>query len=223
VSITEDTSPSPACRARGGRPCRAEAERRDERLIDVAAELFLAQGFAATSIESVARAAGVAKRTLYSRYPDKAALFAAVVRRLIDHWHQSLDDLGPPDADLATRLDALARVIMTASTSPQSIALHRIMYAEGPRFPELALMVHELCAEHGWRSMARILERETAQGRLQLDDPLLAARQFYHLLIAEGVDRSLCGHPQPFTAAEIDHWRQRAVALFLHGLRGPPA
>ena len=69
--------------ARGGRPSRAEALRLRERILVAATELFLAEGYGSTSIEAVAKHAGVSKRTLYDRFDDKAVLFAAVVHRII--------------------------------------------------------------------------------------------------------------------------------------------
>ena len=46
--------------------------------------MFLAEGYGATSIEAVAQRARISKRTFYHRYPDKAALFGAVVHRIIE-------------------------------------------------------------------------------------------------------------------------------------------
>src|SRR5271157_5680242 len=68
---------------RGGRPSREEAALLGERILDVATELFLAEGYGATSIEAVAQRARISKRTFYHRFSDKAALFGAVVQRII--------------------------------------------------------------------------------------------------------------------------------------------
>ena len=69
---------------RGGRPSRAAAALLGEHILDVASELFLDQGYGATSIEAVAQYARISKRTFYHRFPDKASLFGAVVRRIIE-------------------------------------------------------------------------------------------------------------------------------------------
>ena len=71
----------PVSRGRtGGRPTRAESARRLEHLLEVATALFLGSGYGATTIEAVARASGVAKKTIYRRFGDKSALFGAVLR-----------------------------------------------------------------------------------------------------------------------------------------------
>ena len=74
-------APPPA--RRGGRPTRAAAAERDERLLDIATTMFMEQGFEATSMDGLAEAAAVGKATLYARWADKAALFADVLRRRI--------------------------------------------------------------------------------------------------------------------------------------------
>src|ERR1700731_699002 len=70
-------------RGPGGRPTRSEAERRHRDLLATATLLFLDKGWDATSIDEISRVSGVAKRFIYSRYSDKAALFIGVVERFI--------------------------------------------------------------------------------------------------------------------------------------------
>src|ERR1700683_5692043 len=72
-----------AARRRGARPARAAALELNERILDVATELFLAQGYGLTTIEALARRAGISKRTFYHRFADKAVLFGAVVHRIL--------------------------------------------------------------------------------------------------------------------------------------------
>lgn len=70
------TTPGPP----GRRDVRAWTAR-TERILDRAADSVLANGYAGTTIEGVARAASVAKGTIYLHFPSRDALFAAVLRR----------------------------------------------------------------------------------------------------------------------------------------------
>jgi len=79
--------------SRGGRPSREEAERIRDRILDVATQLFLEQGYGATSIEAVAQRLRMSKRTFYHRFRDKAELFEAVVHRIVDALRPA--DLNP--------------------------------------------------------------------------------------------------------------------------------
>ncbi len=78
-------------RGHGGRPSRLESAQLSDRILNVATALFLGHGFGATSIEAVARRAGISKRTFYHRFRGKEMLFEAVVRRLIERWTPPFD------------------------------------------------------------------------------------------------------------------------------------
>lgn len=54
-----------------------------EQILEAAQTLFLAHGLRGTSMESIARAAGVAKPTLYAHFPDKDAVFLAILEALL--------------------------------------------------------------------------------------------------------------------------------------------
>ena len=64
-----------AIRDRGG-------EKR-ERIVAAARELFLRQGLRATTMEAIAREAGIAKPTLYAQFSDKHAVFGAILEQLV--------------------------------------------------------------------------------------------------------------------------------------------
>ncbi len=53
--------------------------RTEAQLVAAAAELFLSQGYQATTLAAVARRAGLAPRTVYLRFGSKATLFGRVV------------------------------------------------------------------------------------------------------------------------------------------------
>src|ERR1700730_17965224 len=94
---------------RGGRPSRADALRRRQRILEVATELFLAEGYGSTTIEAVAARAGISKRTFYHRFDDKSALFAAVVHEIIE---QIRPPPGVPLVEGATLRDVLRRIAL---------------------------------------------------------------------------------------------------------------
>ena len=61
-----------------GRPRRAES---DTEILDAARELLRDTRYGAITLDGIAGRAGVAKTTIYRRWPSKAALVADVVRR----------------------------------------------------------------------------------------------------------------------------------------------
>ena len=205
---------------RGGRPSRAEAERLGERILDAATEAFLHEGYGGTSIEAIANRAHISKRTFYSRFENKAALFGAVVHRVVER-------LRPPDpagmfegGSLEEILKRLARYILRAALTPQALALHRVILAEGTRFPELAAVVAE---QGGGREavqrIAALLERERTLGRVGSIDTVFAATQFLQMVVGAPQRRAL-GMGPVLTETELDRWADGTVRLFLEGCRG---
>ena len=222
---TPDTSP-----ARPGRPSRSHAAALTRRILDAATAQFLADGYRATSIEAVARATRISKRTFYHRFAGKPELFEAVVRRLIEGWRTPFDRAmtadptaapnlppGEPAGSLEQRLVALGHLILAAALSPQAIALHRLMVSEAPAFPALAHVVSAHGHAAGARALAGLFAAEAAAGRLVVADPTLAAEQFLHLMLGAPQRRAL-GLDSPLDARALDRWVRAGVALFLTGL-----
>jgi TetR/AcrR family transcriptional regulator, mexJK operon transcriptional repressor len=216
MADTAGTAPA----RRGGRPTQSEAARLGERIIEAATELFLSQGFGATSIEAVSAACRISKRTFYHRFRDKPDLFRAVVRRLISNWVQPFEArVGTADTFEDALLEA-ARQTLAAALSPQALSLYRLLIAEAPRFPELATIVAEQSAAANGR-LGELFAREARHGRLALDDPRFVAEQFVNLVIA-GPRRRALGMGPALGTAELDAWARRSVALFLDGVRRVP-
>jgi TetR/AcrR family transcriptional regulator, mexJK operon transcriptional repressor len=207
----------------GGRPTAAAAALLEPAILDHATAAFLRDGYAATSLEAIARQAHVAKRTIYARWDGKAALFLAVVRRLIATWLAS-GGAWTEAGGLEASLRAAARAILSVALTPEAIALRRLMIAEGTRFPELNAIVHQAGADEGVRRIAAFLLRAVAEGQLRPLNVGIAAEQFLHLVLGGPQQRALSGGPL-MTEDETEAWCDAAVRLFLSGVlaAGAPA
>ena len=203
---------------RGGRPSLAEAQRLGERILDVATDHFLSHGYGSTSIEAIARRARISKRTFYHRFPDKPALFVAVVHRIVDRLRPP-PDMPLLEGNIREILERLAGLILRAALSPQAVALNRMIIGESARFPKVAAVVTARgVTGEAVRFIAEILEREARAGNLALDDATFAAQQFLYMVISLPQRRAM-GLGAPMTAAEIEAWPRDVVALFLNGCR----
>jgi TetR/AcrR family transcriptional repressor of mexJK operon len=204
---------------RGGRPSREASALLGERILEVATALFLDLGYGETSIELVAKRARLSKRTFYHRFPDKAALFGAVVHRIVDR-------LRPPDVEglfvggsLEEILARLAEAILHAALSPQALALHRVILAEAGRFPELAAVIADRSAgRDAVERIGALLRRDPSLGSLSVEASRFAATQFLQMVVA-WPQRQALGMGVPMTEAELDAWARQTVDLFLHGCR----
>jgi TetR/AcrR family transcriptional repressor of mexJK operon len=205
---------------KSGRPPRADALKLRSRILQVATELFLEQGYGSTSIEAVAARAGVSKRTFYDRFDDKAALFTAVVHSIIEHIRPPANVPLLAGASLPEILERLAGLILRAALSPQALALHRLVTGESSRFPELALAVEtEGRQSEATDLIAGLLAREQRNPKIDSEDQRFAADQFIYMVVTLPQRRAL-GFGVPMTAAELDAWAHKVVILFLEGYKG---
>ena len=204
---------------RGGRPSRAASEQLGELILDAATQMFLANGFGATSIDAVAQHLRMSKRTFYHRFPDKEALFAAVVHRIIERLRPAANIPLIEGADLEAVLERLASLILHAAISFQAIGLHRLIVAESARFPELArVLAQEGAADEATTLIAGLLDREAGAGRIHIDDTRFAAQQFLQMVVALPQRRAM-GLGAPMSAQEMREWPHKVVDLFLRGCR----
>jgi TetR/AcrR family transcriptional regulator, mexJK operon transcriptional repressor len=167
-----------------GRPTREEAAARQLELLDAAAGLFLELGYDAVTMEQIAGAVGTAKKTIYSKHADKAALFRATVQHAIDRMTEtqaatlrSLDGMKLKDA-----LTQVARMRLQQVTSPVGVRLQRIINAEARRFPDLFSAASEQVTMPVVSALAAMLSRHAGQGTAALHNPELAAAMFLSMV-----------------------------------------
>jgi TetR/AcrR family transcriptional regulator, mexJK operon transcriptional repressor len=205
---------------RGGRPSREQALELRDRILQVATGLFLTEGYGTTSIEAVAKRAGVSKRTFYHRFHDKAELFAAVVHRIIEQVRPPPEIPLLEGATLHSILRRLAGLLLRAALSPQAVALQRLVTAESLRFPNLVRAVHdEGWAQQATTLIADLLARELPEARLTPELQTFAATQFLQM-VATAPQRRILGLGLPMSRSQLDAWADNAVSLFLDGCRG---
>jgi AcrR family transcriptional regulator len=210
---------SAAVRRTGGRPTAEAAALLETTILAAATAEFLADGYAATTIEAIARACGVAKRTIYARWSGKPALFRSVLESLMAKWLANAGDWAEAD-DLETALNGAAERILAVALTPEAVALHRLLIAEGARFPELPLIMRQAGAAEGTVRIAALLNRAAAQGTLPAQDTMFAAEEFLHLVLA-GPQRRALGLGPRLDEEQTRRWGKAAVALFLSGVRSP--
>lgn len=123
-------------------------------VIEAATTLFLRLGYGATTMDDVAKAAGVSKRTIYNNFTDKEALFREVVLAATGIAEEFSNDataaLASPD-NLPATLIAVARRLARAATSLEVIRLRRLLIGEAYRFPDLAAEYYRLAPDRSSR------------------------------------------------------------------------
>ncbi|MCK9900103.1 TetR family transcriptional regulator [Parafrankia colletiae] len=206
--------------ARTGRPTRTGSAELEQRLRQAAFEVFCDRGFEAASMEEIARAANITKRTLYAKYPDKRALFTKILPWAMSSLQWDPPLVAVPEGDLRGELMMIAQAAVTRAVDPAIAQLIRMAMSEARRFPEFAQAAHSMAWSPRLRSVIELLERHARAGTIVVDDPELAAEQF--LAMVAGFPSILAvfdlRRDNDVEQRHIEH----AVELFLSGVEPRP-
>ena len=150
-------------------------------VVEAAARLFLERGFGAVSMDELAVAAGVARRTLYNQFASKEEIF----REMLVGLSAQLETAFPPgietQGDVEDVLRLVAHMILELHKQPEYLGFLRMVVADSRQFPwiaaELAAVMDPLSDR-----LVRYLAHLTAMGVLNCRNPLLAAHQFMGIL-----------------------------------------
>jgi AcrR family transcriptional regulator len=130
---------------------------RMERLLAVAKATFSQKGFAATTMDDIATAAGMSKKTLYKLFDSKTALF----RTMLTHSLPNAPGAGD-QRPAATAIDALRlslKRISDIALAPGEIALHRLIVSERASSPDIAKVFSEVIFNLGADSVVDSVKR----------------------------------------------------------------
>lgn len=158
----------------------SRAERKRTQITVAARALFLDNGFAGTTMDGVSARAGVSKQTLYSYFPSKSALVAAIIA----------DDLGalrPLERDLPTisSVAELRAVLLRIAgeslaqlMAPDTQQLLRLVIGEAFRLPELRDVVREVLPSRYLHDVEALVRAADEAGLVRAPRPDLAARMY---------------------------------------------
>lgn len=182
-------------------------------LVAAGRRLFGEQGFAATSVDDLARTARVTTGALYHHFPTKTALFETVFEAV--HAELMTASAGAADG-AADEVDALARgfgAFLDAVLEPD---VQRIIVTDAPAVLGLARFT-ELDERYAVSAIVAALRAADAAGRLHTGDPETIARLLLGALVRGSM--LIAGSPDPAATRESVG---RAVRALLAGFaRGP--
>ena len=163
----------------------APAGSKVESILAAATRTFLASGFGAVSMDTIAREAGVSKATVYAHFAGKEELFGAMVGRVCQRHFETFSARELDPTDVRPSLTTLGRRFLDLVLSPDAIAVHRIIVAEVTRFPALGEVFWRAGPERTLRQIEAFMRRAAAAGSLEITQPRMAAEQFVGLMRGE--------------------------------------
>jgi len=152
-----------------------------EAIVDAAERLFLERGFGTVSMDDLAGAAGVARRTLYNQFTNKEEIFREMLARVSGQLEHALPPGIETRGNIEEVLHLIARAILDLHARPGYLGFLRMVVADSRQFPWIADAFAAVMEPQMERFM-RMLAHFTEVGILECRNPLLAAHQFTGIL-----------------------------------------
>ena len=211
-----DALHQPARRPRGRPPIRTDDETRGL-IAEAARRAFMTSGFAGTSMDDVAQAAGVSKKTLYRLVPNKGDLFQSSVTDRIARFMLAIDPVALGALPVATALGRIMEEYGLLTLSPETVAIQKLVIAESDRFPALAESFFQEAITATQQALTAYLNQQCERGKLQLADPGLAAGMLRGMMTMEPQRAAMMGQRPLPNVSEIAERARCCVQVFLFG------
>lgn len=153
-----------------------------EQILRGATQVFLHHGYAGTSMDRVAAAAGVSKQTIYSHFQDKEGLFSALIERVTTRQLKVEFGSEPSfEGEPSVLLRRIANGFLGKMGDREYISLLRLVVAESARFPELAQLYTRTVIQPSSDRLGRYFE---SHPELDIPDPKAMAHIFFGAISA---------------------------------------
>jgi AcrR family transcriptional regulator len=213
----EQEEPCAEVRRGRGRP-RARCDEETRAVIFDAARLeFAASGYAATSMDDVAKRAGISTKTLYRLVPNKAALFEGMITNRIDAFASVVRLRACDGSDIEKSFrDALiicGELILDADV----ISLQRVILGDSEKFPEIAETFYHKAIRRTERTLANWLQALSERGLIKIDDAETAAGILLGMLVFQPQRAVMFGHAPTLSRQQLEERARTVAVLFLRG------
>jgi AcrR family transcriptional regulator len=194
---------------------RTSSDAKREQLLAIASERFLARGFAAVSVDEIVAAASQSKTNVYSWFGGKNGLFVATVDMLLNAMHDPLAGNEFASLPLKQGLRKLADTLLKIVLSRDALALHRLIVAEAPAFPDIGRAWLAAGPQRTYSFCSAFIESHQKEGRLLNVDPRKASIFFHDMLTGDVERRMLAGTLTSLRRADRDQLVDSCVDFFL--------
>ncbi|WP_321326118.1 TetR/AcrR family transcriptional regulator [Thiomicrorhabdus sp.] len=202
-------------------PCNKRGVARQQKFLETAEKLFLASGYANTSVNEVVRLSGGSLGTLYRLFGNKIGLFEAVFRKLAMTFFNELEEGVVWSDDVERSLMAFGRHIQSVVLKPDGIAIYRLVLMENnDDQKEIQRIYYKYGPQVGIEMLACYLRKQVSLKKIAPINEEIAATQFIEMVKGPFVNRLLFG--EEVSEEDVELALIQGVKIFINGLAIKP-
>lgn len=187
-----------------------------QQILIAATQLFTEKGYAAASMDTIAKSADVSKQTVYSHFGSKDELFSAA----IEHKCETVlvFDLALLESNNAKDiLLQLAKRFVCMITSKEACAVHKICAFESNSYPHISELFYKAGPYKMTTEVAQLMTNLHERKLLVIDNPWYAAMQFLNMMKGELWMQTEFNIKERISEQEVIDYLNASVDFFIRG------
>ena len=187
---------------------------RRNKIIEIAADAFFDNGYANTTMSSIAAKVGGSKGTLWSYFSSREELLFAVIEYETSESRAKISSMLNPSMEVQCTLAEFGRCLLTRITSPRAISLHRLVVGESGRHPEIAEIFFQKVTSKIYNTLATYLQECETRKVFSFPTSVRAARVLMSLFMGNSFQNLVMGLQESVGDEEINLDVEHALECF---------
>ncbi|MBL4813393.1 MAG: TetR/AcrR family transcriptional regulator [Rhodobacteraceae bacterium] len=194
------------------------ADERPKEVLDAALTLFTKQGYAKTTVDQIAREAGLSKGTVYLYFASKEALLEGLVTRTVVSVTGSVFDAmhgyrGDPRPVIARFMQTITALM----GDPMKSAVPLLVFREAPAAPAIAALYRKAVLNRALPAITALLAQGVSGGYIRDIDPELTTRTVIGPFVAHLI-LSAIFDIEPEGGLQLDRLVENHLTILFAGL-----
>jgi TetR/AcrR family transcriptional repressor of mexJK operon len=189
------------------------ADKREE-VLDIASESFLVKGFDGTSINVMAREAGISKESIYRYFGSKEDLFLAVVERELSVYRKGMLETTNyyQGESMREALFVVAEATLKVASDQRTLALRRLVFQMAANGSKVGMHYYTAGPDIAYKNLVQLFEYYKPKSKFGVDK---LSRNFQAMVLHRTMLQRECGVQEPLTDEEVKQRCAEAVDDFM--------
>lgn len=197
-----------------GRPARPEEDIRHD-IYDATINLLLQQGYSATTIDGIAKQAGIAKKTIYRFAKDKDDLVEQIVLSWTDNFLILFDDKAIDFDEFVLLLSQHLNSMVQTVLNDKAVGLYKLLQEDFPSREVLMEKYQRSGILRGRSLLTQWLQQQAKKGIIKTYDYAVLSDLLLAMVIAEPLRQIALGVVPPAPTSNFERRIQQAIQLIM--------